>query len=143
LGGKHGKLSLRVAHGLDIGEMNAMLTSSDFERFGALLDDEVRFYGMLSERPSVGRDGVVGVFRMLAAICDDVEYVEEFASAAGVVLLSRGRIRGQSYEALQVVRFGVDGRIVEFHDSLRPLPALEALRAAAADWIAARRVSSG
>lgn len=121
-----------------LAEMNAIL-ATDFERLGGMLADDVRFYGMLSAQPAVGRDHVVGVFRMLVEICDDVRYVEEFASADGLVLLSRGSIRGRDYEALQVLRFSGDGRIREFHDSLRPLAALEALREAAATWVARQR----
>jgi SnoaL-like domain len=116
-------------------EIAAALEQRDFERFASLLAEDVRFYGMLSEEPAVGRRAVMGVFAMLVAICDEVQYAGEYAGDDGVVLVSRGLIDGQRYEALQMLRLDGDGRIVEFHDTIRPIAALDALRAAVAQYL--------
>ena len=101
-----------------------------------LLADDIVFHTSAAGHPVIGKDQVLSVLDMLSKIVDELAYVSEYTNAEGLVLLSSSRIGGKRADGLQVLTINQEDLITQFQDFVRPLSALTALSAAAAEYMA-------
>ena len=113
----------------------------DASALAPLLADDIVFHTSAAGHPVVGKAPVLSVLDMLSKIFDELAYVSEYTNAEGLVLLSSGRIGGKRADGIQVVTINEDDLITQFQDFLRPLSALTALSAAAAEYMARQKPS--
>jgi nucleoside-diphosphate-sugar epimerase len=119
-----------------IAQFQTAWDARDAAALAPLLADDIVFHTPAAGHPVVGKDQVLSVLDMLSKIVEELAYVSEYTNNEGVVLLSTGRIGGKRADAIQVVTLNEDDLITQFQDFVRPLSALTALSAAAAEYMA-------
>ncbi|MFY9613896.1 MAG: nuclear transport factor 2 family protein [Candidatus Dormiibacterota bacterium] len=117
-----------------IGLMQALVGNP--EGVANLFAPDVQLFGSLTHKPFEGREAVLVIFGMLAAVCQDVRYVKEYTADDGVTLLVHGRIGDRQFDGIQVLTFNSDGLVTSFRDFVRPMSALQALQTAAGEYLA-------
>jgi hypothetical protein len=112
----------------------------DADAIGELLASDVVFHSPLTDRLTfVGRDEVVALHRDIFAVLEDIKTGEPLECGDQQAFSFRARVRGVELEAMNLVRTGGDGRIVELTVFVRPLPSLATLFATLPPRVSARR----
>ncbi|GHH35677.1 nuclear transport factor 2 family protein [Streptomyces candidus] len=107
---------------------------------GALEDlftEDVRLYSPVKFTPFEGRPMVLGLFGVLLRTFEDFRYVGHFEGAAetstdgseapATTLVFRATVHGKEIHGIDLLHFGMAGRIKEFTVMVRPQSAVHAL----------------
>lgn len=110
-------------------EWHRILASGDLAALPALLHPDVVFRSPAAFRPYHGAAAVATILRTVAGVFTDFAYERQFAATDGlnVALEFRARVGDRELKGIDLIRFDVDGRIVDFEVMIRPATALQAL----------------
>ena len=108
---------------------HAMIATGDLGAVAELLHDDAVFRSPMAHQPYQSAAAVALILSTVAGVFRDFKYERELASPDGldVVLEFRARVGDRELKGVDLIRFGVDGRIREFEVMIRPLSGLEAL----------------
>src|SRR5688500_10529926 len=99
----------------------------DFAALAALLADDVRFHSPFLWRPKEGKAGTLAYLTAAVHVLgDSLAYHREASDGASWMLEFSAAIGEISLKGVDVIRFGADGRIVEFEVLVRPFKGLQA-----------------
>ena len=85
------------------------------------------FRSPVAHTPYPGRDALVLVLSTVMDVFGDFTYHREFVDGDSVALEFSASAGGKQVKGIDLIRFGEDGRIVEFEVLIRPLSGLIAL----------------
>lgn len=105
----------------------AAVQAGDIPSIAEMLAPEVKLYSPVPFRAFEGHETVLGVLEALGSITEELEYTDEFTNDDAIALISRERIGGREGQALQRLRFDLDGKITSITDLLRPQSTVNAL----------------
>lgn len=108
---------------------HAMVRAGDFGALPELLAPDAVFRSPVAHHPYHGADKVALILRTALAVFADFTYHREFVSDDGhsVVLEFSAKVGERSLKGIDMIRFGADGRIVDFEVMVRPASGLQAL----------------
>ena len=95
----------------------------------ALLADDVVFTSPVAFKPSPGKAITAAILRAVIEVFEDFHYVREIQAADGRdhALIFEAKVDGLAINGCDFVRYGENGKIVDFMVMVRPLRAAEAL----------------
>ena len=111
---------------------HALLHSRDPQALNDLLVDEVVFHSPVVHTPQRGR-AITALYlsgAMHTLINDHFRYVREIVGSREALLEFVTEIDGVHINGIDLIRWGEDGRIVDFKVMVRPLKAVNALHQA-------------
>jgi len=109
-----------------IEEWHRIVRERDTDALDDLLADDVVFHSPVVHTPQRGRP-ITTMYLSAAVIVfgnDTFRYVREFRAAREAVLEFNVTIDGIEVDGVDMLRWNVDGRIVDFKVMLRPLKAI-------------------
>ena len=112
-------------------EFRSAVERGDHEAAAKQLAEDVTFHSPIVHRTYQGRDAVAPVLAAVVIVFEDFRYTAEYASADGAdgaVLAFSCRVGDRDLDGVDILRFGPDGKIVEFTVMVRPYSAATALR---------------
>ena len=110
----------------------------DFEALKDLLADDVRFHSPFLWRPKEGK-AVTAAYLMAAVhVLEGLAYHRQATDGTTVMLEFSAKVGELSLKGIDIIRFGADGRIVEFEVMVRPFKGLTALAEAMQKQLAAQ-----
>jgi ketosteroid isomerase-like protein len=123
-----------------IAALRAAGESGDADAVAELLAPDVVFHSPLTARIRFeGKEEVAELHRDIFAVLEDIETTEPLALGDTRSFSFTARVRGVEVEAISLVRFNEQGRIIEFKVFVRPLAGLGTLFAALPPRVSARR----
>jgi hypothetical protein len=126
--------------GAAITALRAAGESGDADAVAELLAPDVVFHSPFTARLQFeGKEEVAALHRDIFAVLDDIDTTEPLALGDTGSFTFRARVRGVELEAITLVRFNEQGKIVEFKVFVRPLPGLATLFATLPPRVSARR----
>jgi hypothetical protein len=113
----------------------------DADAVAAVLAPGVVFHSPFTERlPFAGRDEVTALHRDIFAVLTDLKTTEPLALGRDTRSFTfHARVRGVELEALLLLRFNEQARIVDYKIFIRPIPGLMTLFATLPPRVSARR----
>jgi hypothetical protein len=126
-------------------EWHRIVASADFAALPALLRSDVVFRSPAAFKPYEGAPAVALILRTVAGVFRDFAYERQFSSADGfdVALEFRARVGDKQLKGVDLIRFGADGRIIDFEVMIRPASGLAALADEMGRRLAAARPGEG
>ena len=118
-------------------DFRAAIERRDLDGMVATLADDVVLHSPVSFRPFEGREAVGRLFEILLRTFEDFRYTDELPGEEVHALIFRARVGDRDVEGLDLVRPGLDGRIVDFTVMVRPLTGVVALAEAVGAQLAA------
>jgi hypothetical protein len=118
------------------------VTRRDFAALAALLADDVRFHSPFLWRPKEGK--AITLAYLTAAVHvlgKSLVYHREASDGTSWMLEFSATIGEISLKGIDIIRFGADGRIVEFEVLVRPFKGLQALAEAMQTQLAKQGVT--
>ena len=117
-------------------EFRSAVERGDHEAAADLLAEDVTFHSPIVHRIYRGRAAVAPVLAAVVTVFEDFRYTAEYVSAGGsdsggsdgAVLAFSCRVGDRDLDGVDILRFGADGKIVEFTVMVRPYSAATALR---------------
>jgi hypothetical protein len=106
----------------------------------ALLTEEVRFHSPFLWRPKEGKAITAAYLAAAMQVLENLTYHREASDGASWMLEFSAKVGDFSLKGIDIIRFGVDGRIVEFEVLVRPFKGLTALAEAMQRQLAAQGV---
>jgi uncharacterized protein len=101
--------------------------AGDWDTAVAQLAETVVFHSPAVHRPYEGREATATVLRAVSTVFEDFRYVDVLDDGDRAGLVFAARVGDREVEGWDYLRFGEDGRIVEFTVMLRPLSGLLAV----------------
>ena len=116
---------------LGLAAWHRFIASGDAELLPDLLAEDVVFLSPISDEPQTGRDRLMAY--MLAAIAafgdkSGIRYVRELTNGSEVSLEFEATIDGVAVNGVDLIRFDLEGRIIDFRAFVRPLSAAALLK---------------
>lgn len=110
-------------------EWHRIVASGDLAALAALLHPEVVFRSPVAFTPYRGVPAVALILRTVFGVFSGFAYERQFATGEGfdVALEFRARVGEREIKGIDLIRFGADGRIVDFEVMVRPASGLAAL----------------
>lgn len=113
----------------------------DFDSLAKLLDDDVRFHSPFLWRPKEGKAITLAYLTAAVHVLEGLAYHRQALDHASAMLEFSAKVGEFGLKGIDVIRFGGDGRIVEFEVLVRPFKGLQALAGAMQKQLAAMGVS--
>ena len=113
----------------------------DFAALAALLADDVRFHSPFLWRPKDGKAIVAAYLTAAVHVLGNFAYHREMTDGTSWMLEFSAKVGDFSLKGIDLIRFGADGRIVEFEVMVRPFKGLQALAEAMQKQLAAQGVT--
>ncbi len=113
----------------------------DFAALRALLADDVRFHSPFLWRPKDGKAVTAEYLIAAMHVLEDLTYHREAHDGTTAMLEFSAKVGELSLKGIDIIRFGTDGRIVEFEVMVRPFKGLTALAEAMQKQLAAQGVA--
>lgn len=111
------------------------------EKLHALLHEEAVFHSPVVHTPQQGREVthkyLMSAFKVLNG--DEFTYVREIAGARDAVLEFTTTLDGILINGVDIIRWGEDGRIIDFKVMIRPLKAINLVHQKMAAMLAKQR----
>lgn len=104
----------------------------DMAALDALLADDVVFHAPLYLKPRRGKPAVMAVLGTAITVFGNFEYHREMIDGDNWCLEFSATVGDLSLKGIDLIRFGPDGRMVDFEVFIRPANALAAFGAAMA-----------
>lgn len=117
---------------------HAMVDSGDFSALGEFLAPDVVFRSPVVYTPYQGAERAQLVIATAATVFEDFRYHRQFVAGDSAALEFTARIGTVELKGIDLIRVGVDGRIVEFEVLVRPATGLQALAQAMAQRLHGR-----
>jgi hypothetical protein len=114
----------------------------DFAALAALLADDVRFHSPFLWRPKEGKAITAAYLTAAVHVLEGLAYHREATDGTTWMLEFSARVGEFSLKGIDIIRFGADGRIVEFEVMVRPFKGLTALAEAMQKQLAAQGVTA-
>jgi hypothetical protein len=113
----------------------------DADAVAAVLAPDVVFHSPFTDRlPFAGREDVTALHRDLFAVLTEIKTTEPLALGRGTRSFTfRARVRGVELEAILLLSFNEQAKIVDYKIFIRPIPGLMTLFAALPPRVSARR----
>lgn len=116
---------------LGLAAWHRFIASGDAELLADLLAEDVVFLSPFSDEPQNGRDSLMTY--MLAAIQafgnkSGIRYVRELTDGSEVSLEFEATLDGIAINGVDLIRFDLEGRIIDFRAFIRPLSAAALLK---------------
>jgi hypothetical protein len=106
-----------------------------------LLADEVRFHSPFLWRPKEGKAITAAYLAAALQVLENLTYHREASDGTSWMLEFSAKVGDFSLKGIDIIRFGADGRIVEFEVLVRPFKGLTALAEAMQRQLAAQGVA--
>ena len=106
-----------------------------------LLADDVRFHSPFLWRPKEGKAVTAAYLTAALQVLEGLAYHREATDGTSWMLEFSARVGEFSLKGVDIIRFGADGRIVEFEVMVRPFKGLTALAEAMRKRLAAQGVA--
>lgn len=113
----------------------------DFAALADLLADDVRFHSPFLWRPKEGKAIAAAYLTAAVHVLQDFAYHREMTDGTSWMLEFSTKVGDFSLKGIDLIRFGADGRIVEFEVLVRPFKGLQALAEAMQKQLAAQGVT--
>ena len=113
----------------------------DFAALAALLDDDVRFHSPFLWRPKEGKAIVLAYLTAAVHVLEGLAYHRQACDGASWMLEFSAKVGEFGLKGVDIIRFGADGRIVDFEVLVRPFKGLQALAEAMQRQLAAQGVA--
>jgi hypothetical protein len=122
-------LHLHPAAAASLAKWHAMIAANDLSGLPGIVHPDAVFLSPVAHTPYEGVEALVLVLRTAAAVFQDFTYRRQAATPDGlsVVLEFAAKAGGKELKGIDFIRFGEDGRIVEFEVMVRPMSGLMAL----------------
>jgi hypothetical protein len=100
---------------------------STTEALAAILADDAVFHSPVVHTPQAGKAKVMAYLSAAGAVLggDNFRYVREFAAGDDALLEFETELDGIHINGIDLIRFGPDGKIVDFKVMVRPLKAID------------------
>ena len=120
---------LHPAAAESLAKWHTMIAANDLSGLRSILHPDAIFRSPVAHTPYKGADAMALVLYTVATVFQDFAYRREAATADGLsaVLEFSAKAGGKELKGIDFIRFGEDGRIVEFEVMIRPLSGLMAL----------------
>jgi len=92
-----------------------------------ILSDEVKFHSPFLWKPKEGKAMTKTILSTVMHVFEDFRYVREIVDDANCMLEFEARVGDLSLRGVDIIRFGADGKFVDFEVMVRPANALQAL----------------
>jgi SnoaL-like domain len=122
-------LNLHPAAAESLAKWHTMIAANDLSGLRSIVHPDAVFRSPVAHTPYKGADALALVIYTVATVFQDFTYYREAATADGlsVVLEFGAKVGGKDLKGIDFIRFGQDGKIVEFEVMVRPLSGLMAL----------------
>jgi len=111
----------------------------DVVRLVSLMAPDVTLHSPMLDTPFTGRDAAAVLYSVLFSTFSRLEFVDDFVPASERFFRWQGEMRGTTIEGADLVRYGVEGTIVEIRVFIRPLTGIAAFASATGPRLAAQR----
>lgn len=131
-------LPLEANAAATLAEWHELIARRDLGELPRLLHPDAVFRSPMAHKPYAGAPVVSTILNTVLTVFEDFAYHRQLASADGrsVVLEFSARVGERELKGIDMIRFGDDGRIVDFEVMVRPMSGLQAL---ARKWAGAWR----
>lgn len=121
--------SLTPAAEATLAAWHAMIRSRDTSTLPALLAADAVFRSPVANKPYAGAAAVALILQTAEKVFANFAYHRSFVSEDGhsVVLEFSAEVGDKSLKGIDMIRFGADGKIVEFEVMVRPATGVQAL----------------
>jgi hypothetical protein len=113
----------------------------DFAALAALLADDVRFHSPFLLRPKDGKAITLAYLTAAVHVLEGLTYHRQAADGTSWLLEFSAKVGEFSLKGIDIIRFGADGRIVDFEVLVRPFKGLQALAEAMQQQLPAQGVA--
>lgn len=113
----------------------------DFAALERLLADDVRFHSPFLWRPKEGKAITLAYLTAAIHVLGEFSYHREMSDGTSWMLEFSAKVGDFSLKGIDLIRFGADGRIVDFEVMVRPFKGLQALAEAMQKQLAAQGVT--
>ena len=116
---------------LGLGAWHRYMTSGDPELLPDLLATDVVFHSPASSTVQQGREKVSAYLTAAAQVFgngSEFRYVRELVDGAEACLEFEAMLDGTAVNGVDLIRFDIEGRVVELKVMLRPVDAIELVR---------------
>jgi hypothetical protein len=113
----------------------------DLAALADLLADDVRFHSPFLWRPKEGKAVTAAYLTAAVHVLEGLAYHRQATDGTSWMLEFSARIGEFSLKGIDIIRFGADGRIVDFEVLVRPFKGLQALAQAMQKQLAAQGVA--
>ncbi len=113
----------------------------DFAALEALLAEDVRFHSPFLWRPKEGKAIALAYLTAAVHVLEGLTYHREASDGTSWMLEFSAKVGEMALKGIDIIRFGADGRIVEFEVLVRPFKGLTALAEAMQKQLAAQGVA--
>ena len=120
---------------------HACVAARDFAALERLLADDVRFHSPFLWRPKEGKAITLAYLTAAIHVLGDFAYHREMSDGTSWMLEFSAKVGDFSLKGIDLIRFGADGRIVDFEVMVRPFKGLQALAEAMQKQLAAQGVA--
>jgi len=114
----------------------------DFAALKELLADDVRFHSPFLWRPKEGKAITAAYLAAAVQVLQGLAYHREATDGTTWMLEFSATVGEMSLKGIDIIRFGADGRIVDFEVMIRPFKGLTALAEAMQKQLAAQGVAA-
>ena len=114
----------------------------DFAALAALLHDDVRFHSPFLWRAKEGKAITAAYLTAAVHVLEGLTYHREATDGTTWMLEFIAKVGEFSLKGIDIIRFGADGRIVDFEVMIRPFKGLTALAEAMQKQLAAQGVAA-
>ena len=114
----------------------------DFAALAALLHEDVRFHSPFLWRPKEGKAITAAYLTAAVHVLEGLAYHREATDGTTWMLEFSAKVGDFSLKGIDIIRFGADGRIVDFEVMVRPFKGLTALAEAMQKQLAAQGVAA-
>ena len=106
-----------------------MIASNDLHALPELLHEQAVFRSPMAHTPYPGAPVVSLILNTVLKVFEGFTYHRELVSEDGlnVVLEFSAQVAGRELKGIDLIRFDVDGKIVDFEVMVRPMSGLQAL----------------
>ena len=113
----------------------------DFAALADLLADDVRFHSPFLWRPKAGKAVTAAYLTAAVHVLEGLAYHREATDGTSWMLEFSAKVGELSLKGIDIIRFGADGRIVDFEVLVRPFKGLQALAEAMQKQLEAQGVA--
>jgi hypothetical protein len=121
--------NLHPAAAATLAKWHAMIAANDLSGLSAIVHPDAIFRSPVAHTPYKGAGALMLVLHTVSAVFQNFTYHRQAATADGlsVVLEFAAQVGDKDLKGIDFIRFGEDGRIVEFEVMIRPMSGLIAL----------------
>lgn len=105
-------------------EFRRAAEGKDLEAMKAVLREDVVLHSPVLFRPFEGRDTVLAVLAHVAAVLEELRYVNELSDGRTVALRFTARVGDRELEGIDFLELDADGKVAELTVFMRPMSAL-------------------